>query len=1154
MAVPVAVGAAKMVSSAAGQVGIQLVLENAFFNKDVEKSTKKTESAFSKSFNNVKKFAKNAFNDIKNTITNSLNVASNILKNGFSNVLNRVKNKFQETFNRIGTIMKVSLVAGSAYIIKFGKDAVQAASDTQAAWTGLYSIVEGTGKSFSEAQGFLKEYVSDGLVPLTDAVTAYKTLAARGYDVEQIEGIMLRLKDAAAFNRQSSYSYGEAIKSAAEGLKNENSILVDNAGITKNVAKMWEEYAEEIGTTANNLTLAQKRQAEYNGIMKETTFQLGDAKTYADTYAGQIAKLSTAFYNLKTAVGSVVAPVLQSLLPAITTAVNGLTKLFNKLQQIMSVFGYEWKEYYTKSASTAIDSATESASGLSDGLDSTGTAAQKAAKKIKKAFAGIDEINVLNTSDSSSGSSGSSGSDGSSGSGGNSNNTTEGTDKIGEWTKKEQEWLERSVYDWGVAFGEAINKGLEKIPWDTIQTKVVGVATKIAEFLNGAVKGLDWHLLGTTFGEGFNTIIYGLNTFFKVFDWDSLGVGLGEGINGIFDSVDWKTLGEYLGRKFSSTFQILSNMFETIDWLSIGTSLAKSFQNMIDNIDWEAIGDTFSKGINGITRSLFSFAIHIDWIGLGETIYKELDRTIKNIDWQGLGITLGTLWTSIFDVLAETLGKKELWTNLGDKVVTSINSLIATIDWEKTGTTVSNFVTGITGFIVDLLKNVDWEKAFDDFLDGVDLAQILVDILEIKFELKKMKWQAIAKIIVDGIWDGIKLYFKNATTKIGDFVDEYFIKPMEEVFNSEDDNIFELGYNIIAGLFKGFAGFLKAPAELAKAFIFDPIIGGIKSVFGIASPAKEMEPIGEYIIEGLWEGIKGMEQWFKDKWEIVKGWFSEITVKVKGVFEATKEWVEEKKNNVITWWGDVKTAVKSKYETTKSNVQGWWNDTKAWFSSTTDKAKTKVASVYTTTKSNVKGWWSNVKSWWNDSKNGGEKKTKVGSTNTTTKKQTSGWWTTIKGWWSSKKLSIGSTNNTTKKQVSNWWNSIKSWWGSKTLSIKANVAEATGSVKGFANDVISKINSKLPNWLPKIPKLAQGGWLKANNPQLAIVGDNKHEPEIVAPESKIREQVSKALEETGTNTTQQIEFVINVKYEDGRSIIKKINNTQIQDGKISLLV
>lgn len=42
----------------------------------------------------------------------------------------------------------------------------------------------------------------------------------------------------------------------------------------------------------------------------------------------------------------------------------------------------------------------------------------------------------------------------------------------------------------------------------------------------------------------------------------------------------------------------------------------------------------------------------------------------------------------------------------------------------------------------------------------------------------------------------------------------------------------------------------------------------------------------------------------------------------------------------------------------------------------------------------------------------------------------------------------------------------------------------------------------------KTPKLASGGYVAANTPQLAIIGDNKHEGEIVAPESKIAEAVT----------------------------------------------
>ncbi len=44
--------------------------------------------------------------------------------------------------------------------------------------------------------------------------------------------------------------------------------------------------------------------------------------------------------------------------------------------------------------------------------------------------------------------------------------------------------------------------------------------------------------------------------------------------------------------------------------------------------------------------------------------------------------------------------------------------------------------------------------------------------------------------------------------------------------------------------------------------------------------------------------------------------------------------------------------------------------------------------------------------------------------------------------------------------------------------------------------------------VPVIPKLASGGYVAANTPQLAVVGDNRHEGEIIAPESKIAEAVA----------------------------------------------
>ncbi len=40
--------------------------------------------------------------------------------------------------------------------------------------------------------------------------------------------------------------------------------------------------------------------------------------------------------------------------------------------------------------------------------------------------------------------------------------------------------------------------------------------------------------------------------------------------------------------------------------------------------------------------------------------------------------------------------------------------------------------------------------------------------------------------------------------------------------------------------------------------------------------------------------------------------------------------------------------------------------------------------------------------------------------------------------------------------------------------------------------------------VPSIPMLAQGGYVKANTPQLAMIGDNRHQGEVVAPEDKLK--------------------------------------------------
>lgn len=308
-----------------------------------------------------------------------------------------VESTFGSSMKKVGGLVASAFAV--TQVVSFTKSAVNAASKIQSTWTGLNSIVQGTGNSFSQAQNFIKEFTKDGLLTVEETATAYKNLLSRGYDTTQIENTLTALKDSAAFGRQASYDLGEAVVAATEGLKNENSILVDNAGVTKNVAKMWEEWAKEHNTTTSAMTQAQKIQAEYNGIMKETKFQTGDAAVYTKTFGGQVQMLKASFTSMQIAIGKVVAPIAQLFIPVINSAINAITSLFNKIQLVLKTFGLEMPDVVSK-ASSSISNVSSSASSASKEISGTGDSAVKAAKKINKAFGSVDEINVLSSSKS----------------------------------------------------------------------------------------------------------------------------------------------------------------------------------------------------------------------------------------------------------------------------------------------------------------------------------------------------------------------------------------------------------------------------------------------------------------------------------------------------------------------------------------------------------------------------------------------------------------------------------------------------------------------------------------------------------------------------------------------------------------------------------
>lgn len=128
-----------------------------------------------------------------------------------------------------GAIKKIGAVSGAAFgALTLGiKDTARESIELNNALIGLSSIAAGVGVDVDRATEAAKTLAADGLMTVSEAATSLKNLLARGYGIEEAIDIMNRFKDSAAFGRQASLSFGQAIMGATEGLKNENSVLVN---------------------------------------------------------------------------------------------------------------------------------------------------------------------------------------------------------------------------------------------------------------------------------------------------------------------------------------------------------------------------------------------------------------------------------------------------------------------------------------------------------------------------------------------------------------------------------------------------------------------------------------------------------------------------------------------------------------------------------------------------------------------------------------------------------------------------------------------------------------------------------------------------------------------------------------------------------------
>ena len=1090
--------------------------------------------------------------------------------------------------NSIDTIKSAVFKLGTAFGVTFGvnalanfsKGCVSSAREAGDALIGLQSIITGTGRDFSKAQKFLNEYVADGLVPMQNAVTAYKNLASRGYDDSQIQSVMLALKNSAMYGRQSSLTLGYAVQSATEGLKNENSILVDNAGVTKNVSVMWKDYASSIGTTYTNLTKQQKIQAEVNGILAETQFQMNDASKASNSFSGQVAMLSTNFTKFKVAIGDVLINALQPVITFLNSAVKSMTEYITTFSKMLGLKSYSksGSENNNSSGSGLVSDASQVTDEIADSVENQNQltdAVEETANAEERSLAGFDEINKISD-----------------------NTEVEIQQEVTNDNIIPSQTVEVTPVLTGSVeitadtnpFEDAMKSAVDrikalikpfKIAWEDNSPQLVesirSAFENIKELIRSVAESFEtvWE---NGSGELYisNIIILFSDLFGIIGDiagalttaWNDNGTGEAL-IQSYFDR--WNALLELIhviANDFREVWndgtgiEICSNIFEII------TNINETVANLRERfqIAWQEnetgkgiiqgildIFNTILKTINDITLDTEKWSEKLDFSPLLTSIHgllKSLEPFTENIgsglEWFYNNVLLPLASWTIENIIPAFLALLSAVIKLLNAVITTFKPLAKWL-WDNFLQPIAEWTGGIIVSVIngiaDALTSVsDWITEHQTLVqDFVIIVASIGTSLAIAGIINAVVTAFTAMGGIMGILSTITAILTGAFTAllspvilipvligIAIAVIVLFFKHLDDIIDWLDEKVsafIDFGNNIVSGLFEGIK---KSPiGKLVDKFLVKPFVHFFKKLFGIHSPSTVMAEFGGYIIAGLLNAIS-------DGISKVKEIFEKILNTIKSVFEFIGDWFGEKFQNARDNISQIFDSIGEWFSNRWDDIKNAFQNVGNWFSEKFQLAWDGVKNAF----SGVKGFFEDV---WNG---------------------ITGVFSHVTDWF--------------KDKFSNAWEAVKNVF-SKGGEIFTGITDGIfDTFKTIVNGLIDGINWVIEqpfnaiNWaldnvrdieiagwypfewlpsidVPQIPYLAQGTVVPANYGNfLAVLGDNKKETEVVSPLSTIEQAVTNAMK---NNSVGVIHVHVDLDgREIGRVAVKAVNENKLRGG------
>lgn len=503
--------------------------------------------------------------------------------------------------------------------------------------------------------------------------------------------------------------------------------------------------------------------------------------------------------------------------------------------------------------------------------------------------------------------------------------------------------------------------------------------------------------------------------------------------------------------------------------------------------------------------------------------------------------------------------------------------------WNEGLSRLGNFAWGslkdfYKGFLVPVGKWV-MGKGLPDFINTLNNGLMKVDLGKIRSSLRKL-WEALSPFAIN-VGEGLLWFWENVLVPLGTwtanevvprFLDTLrigidalnkIIEALQPLFQWFWDKVLLPITQWTGGVFlqvwDGINGALQKFSDWCIEHI--PTIDGVKNAFtgmhewlaknetilqlvavaigtftaalglnALASNAASIAMGGTSIAIGVYNGITTIATTVTSAFGAVIGFLTSpitlVVAAIGGLIAAGillyKNW-DTVKAKAIEIWTAIKDFFARTWENIKQTANRIWTSITSTLSSVWERIKNTASRLFGNIKTTISNIWENLKT----------------SAKTT--------WEKIKDFISEPiskaKEIIGRTLDAVSDKFSSVFECIKNAVRTPLNAIIGflnglirGVASAVNSVANMLNHLhidapqwvtdltgITSVGFNLPTWSPgQIPYLAQGGYVKKNAPQLAMIGDNRHQGEVVAPEDKLREMAMEAVRAAGNGFPPEV--------------------------------